>query len=55
MDAKDFDEKWNDAQKKTFEEFVKTEIGLDERGRPKCFGTGDDGGVCVMCTYRAAC
>ena len=55
MGNEELQKKWNDLMKETFQRFVDENIGTDDDGRPKCYGTGDGESWCQVCFYRPTC
>ena len=55
MEKTKLDEMWKEHAADTFKQFVTKEIGWDEKGRPKCFGTGDAQSYCPLCIYKTQC
>ena len=46
---------WRMMLKDTFDQFITTQIGYSEEGRPACFGTGDGLDFCNWCPFQSRC
>lgn len=55
QDTAGLEERWKELVKETFEDFARTEIGLDSEGRPACFGSGDNKEFCIWCDWQPYC
>ena len=55
MTIQELEEKWQEMAKETFNKFIDENIGRENGGPPKCFGSGDDHDYCVFCAFQRDC
>ncbi len=55
MNTEELEKDWEKLAKETFNTFIKEKVGLNAKGRPACYGTGDAKSYCAFCAYRESC